>query len=56
MTMMMLLLMMMMILLMMIQAQTIAAEAAAVLAENAFVTEKLTKSKVLNYFGWGKKP
>ena len=55
---MMLLLMMMMILLMMIQAQTIAAEAAGVLAENAktFVTEKLTKSKVLNYFGWGKKP
>ena len=40
------------------QAQTIAAEAAGVLAENAktFVTEKLTKSKVLNYFGWGKKP
>ena len=39
------------------QAQTIAAEAAGVLAENAktFVTEKLTKSKVGQFFGWGKK-
>ena len=41
------------------QAQTIAAEAAGVLAENAksFMAEKLTKSKVLNnLFGaWGKK-
>jgi hypothetical protein len=41
------------------QAQTIAAEAAGVLAENAktFMVEKLTKSKVLNnIFGsWGKK-
>jgi hypothetical protein len=40
------------------QAQTIAAEAAGVLAENAktFVAEKLTKSKVLKYFGWGQGP
>lgn len=38
-----------------IQAQTYAAEAAGILADNAksYMTDKLNKSKVFKFFGYG---